>query len=111
MFIKVITVKTKAKIYRYVRLYQYVRELYSERGREELVGTLGLLEQIIDSRASIIAGLNALELPQPAKAISARTKRSPRIGRHGHPSNDGRRRTKAGYRSVAHVRPRATSKL
>ena len=111
MFMKVITVRTRTKTYRYVRLYRYVRELYSGRGCEELVGTLGLLEQIIDSRASIIAGLNALELPKPAKAISSRTKTKSAGSTQSAGSRSGRRRTKVSPRSGPRGLARATSKL
>jgi len=74
MFIKLTTVRTKDKIYKYVKLLRRVSfnefNPYTSSGtrppQEKVVATLGTLEDVLASRESIITGLNRLGAESPS---------------------------------------------
>jgi len=90
MHIKVATSRTKDKTYRYVRIAQ---------GDEcKIVCTLGLLEDVIASRETLIKGLTALSLQDDTKT-TGQTSRAHRR-RHGPGQATPAHRTKKGHRGA-----------
>ena len=82
MFIKTVTVRTEGKVYRYVRLMRYIQQYYltNRRPGEEVACILGTVNEIIESRDTIIKGLLALKIDEPKpKKKNVRKKKS----RHG----------------------------
>lgn len=92
MYIKVTTTRTKSKTYQYVKL---VKALWESSGNtEQVIATLGTVEDIIKSREGIIHGLHKLKETPPHKTTRQKRRSAPaaRGRRHGPGTHRTKRR-------------------
>jgi hypothetical protein len=61
MYLKIVTVKTKYKVYHYVRIIERFRRHFLAPSQEKVIATLGTAEEVKKSAYLLIAGLQRLQ--------------------------------------------------
>lgn len=96
MYIKITTVKTSDKTYRYAKLAKAIWA--GDKPQEKIICTLGTVEDVLKSRNTIIKGLQGLSVDAP---IPSRQKRPGRSRRRSGPGKPISIQTKRKIRSPA----------